>query len=1723
MKVHTIHLHLVLSATLGVLCSLNPLFLRAQGLLPYNVTPPAPYAIPVEQPDGSTLQIIARGNQFQHWSETVDGYTVVKNRLGYYEYATAQNGSLNGTGTPALDPQQRSLGEQRGLLSVRKHAQPELDRQQIQQVRQQLSPFRNARTQASAAVPPQGTVNILAICIDYPDQPATYGTTSFFSMFNGPSDKPTFKQYYLNNSYGKLDMTVDVVGWVRAKQNYQRYGYSGGYAASHALVAEAIAGAEAEGVDFSKYDNDNDGKVDGVIIIHAGPGAEEGGRDEYVWSHRWAINSVYYDDRFVSDYTIQPETRYGGRVGIGIFCHEFGHLLGLPDLYDTDFGDGRSNGIGEWGLMGTGGWLGEEAYPAGMSAWSKEAMGWAEAEDITGNYGSYTLNAASQNNTFYKIRTANANEYFLLENRQRQGVDAQLNGTGMAIWHIDRNKTAIYPASNLVNADAKRKGVDLEEADGQDDLDTYTNRGDQGDLFPGFSGNHSFSHATRPNADMYSSVRGSAETGIGIENIQEASGQVTFTYRNDNAGVGETCAGPATAAAGRNQSDQYTSWHEFTMPKDGGISISGTASAGSIAVYASCGTAPIAQSTTPNLTVGYLSRGQKVLIRWEHADRSGLPIPWDMKVENSVANSDSLALVAIYQGTGGSQWTKQENWLRGQVAAWEGVKTENGRVTELQLDEAGLTGSFPAELYQLTGLKKLTIREATLGGNVGRALNELTDLEELVIEASGLTIDFLSGINALTELRILSLTSVRGGGALPTAMGQLTKLEELILINAQVRGRVPESLGNSNALTRIDLSQNQLTGAIPASIGSLPTLTYLALNDNQLASLPSNLLSSAKLRECYLQNNRLKGALPRDISRSADTPLTLILSNNQFIGSVPEVWTSVTFGELALNDNQLSGKFPTIRMPRRLDISANQFTKLPPLPKAAATGELICRDNYLTFDDLVPNREYLACASCQDRYVPQKDILINLDRMLTLGTASTVTLPVDQEVAGSEYIWYQQEQEVSRTDDNVLAFAAFTAAQAGAYRCDITNSALPGLTLSVVGISLDFKEKQTQTIELPTIANKQFGDEPFTISARSSAALPLEYQKVAGPVVVEGNRITIQGAGEVVIRVVSTGDERFSAAEDSILFTIAKGQPVITVGNMENKTYGDEPFQLNVSATNDLAVALRVEEGNVSVDNGLVSIEGAGEVRIRATRDETDDYKAAEPVVIEFEVNQADQSLTFDALADTTFRPDGTFPLTGTLSSELEVQYEVVSGGVDIVDGLVVMKEAGPVTIRASHPGDANYQAVGGVEQSFVISPAEQELYLERIDDKLTTDDPFALVASSTSDLPVGYRILRGAATVASDGMLTITGEGEVVVEVYQEGNVNYYAAEPMQREFLVLAANKESQTITVIDVPDTVVVGETLDLDIVVSSGLTPVVLVAGPATISEGTLTFNQVGEVILQVSQPGDANYNAAATFNKTIIVLVTRPTANPLAQNLIYGATDRAFGDQVEVRALSGLPLTLEVLEGPAAVTEGGLIEMTGVGQVRVKTTQEGNDQYAPIDEVIEFVVAKAAQVITFEATELTDSTFLLQATATAGLPVAYSVRSGEATISGDTLYALADGSIVVVATQEGNENYQSAAPQERTFAGQIVTSVEEPIADVVKIYPNPSPTIFRVELAQSTATAQYWVINTQGQLLRKGTLAASPDTALDLSSLATGTYVLRLQTDHGSSHYRLIKE
>ncbi len=487
------------------------------------------------QPNGTSITIVGKGNLHNHWTETVDGYSVVRNKTGNYEYATKINGNLSPSGILVTNPANRSFVEATYASSLTKSTKPDsspLKGSILSQVARQIQ---------NKTFPTTGNIRVLALLIDYPDLINVIPASDFDSLLYGAnylSGDGSFKTFYETSSGGQLTVDVDVRGWYRASNNFQYYAADSGYDRAADLVREAVNAAEIAGTDFSLYDNDSNGSVDGILAVHSGPGAEIGSQSGlYIWSHRWVmragnLGSAFYDGVSIDDYMINPETRSAtnnGISGIGVFCHEFGHNLGLPDLYDTDNTNGDSEGIGNWCLMAGGAYSGSSNRPSNFSAWCKEELGWDVPQIIPlSQTGTYTLPPASTSrNEIYKVSVPFpiTDEYFLIENRQLVGKDSDLPGHGLAIWHINTTKTNSF--GNSVNADETLKGVDLEEADGNDDLDNEVNRGDGGDLFPGTSTRTTFDDTTTPSAQDY--LLGN--TGLQIRNIVETvGGSVSFDF-----------------------------------------------------------------------------------------------------------------------------------------------------------------------------------------------------------------------------------------------------------------------------------------------------------------------------------------------------------------------------------------------------------------------------------------------------------------------------------------------------------------------------------------------------------------------------------------------------------------------------------------------------------------------------------------------------------------------------------------------------------------------------------------------------------------------------------------------------------------------------------------------------------------------------------------------------------------------------------------------------------------------------------------------------------------------------------------------------------------------------------------------------------------------------------------------------------------------------------------
>jgi immune inhibitor A len=378
-----------------------------------------------------------------------------------------------------------------------------------------------------------GNFKILTVIVDFSDNPASVPAADFDTLIYADVNG-TVHNYYKEVSYSTLSLTSpslpSAIGWVRAPQTYAYYvdnNYGlGSYPHNTRKLVEDIVDAIDDSVDFLQFDNDGNGYVDGLIVVHAGPGAEFTGSPNDIWSHKWGISPREKDGVYISTYSMNPEYwSTPGDITIGVYCHELGHVFGLPDLYDTD---GSSFGIDDWSVMAGGSWNGPSymgGSPAHPDAWSRIFLGFVtptvQAYDDTG----INIPRVETNATIYKLWTDGSptNEYFLVENRQKTGYDSYIPGDGLLVWHIDDDKSGNTDEWWPGSGNPSHYKVALVQADNLWELEKQIGYADHADPFPGSTDNRNFSGATSPNSNSYSGTG----TSVSIVNISNSGANMT--------------------------------------------------------------------------------------------------------------------------------------------------------------------------------------------------------------------------------------------------------------------------------------------------------------------------------------------------------------------------------------------------------------------------------------------------------------------------------------------------------------------------------------------------------------------------------------------------------------------------------------------------------------------------------------------------------------------------------------------------------------------------------------------------------------------------------------------------------------------------------------------------------------------------------------------------------------------------------------------------------------------------------------------------------------------------------------------------------------------------------------------------------------------------------------------------------------------------------------------
>lgn len=338
----------------------------------------------------------------------------------------------------------------------------------------------------------------------------------------------SINRYFKDVSWGQYNLQLDVYGPVTLSRNASYYGQNksnGDDAHADEMIVEACRlAAEKEGTDFSQYDYDNDGKVDWVVVIYAGKGEADGGAAYTIWPHQYDLSytgkQFQLHGKTIDHYCCLNEIDgvTNECAGIGTFCHEFSHIMGLPDIYSTDASSTHKT-LGKWDVMDYGPYNNDGNTPPAYSAYERWWMGWFEPT-LLKDTATYILSdlsetkAAGYINSLGKkitdVTDPNPTIFYMLENRQKYNWDAYLPGEGLIITKITYNKYDWQ--QNTVNYSVSKMGIDLIEADGKTPTYSKSNPlngyfGKQGDAYPAGS-------------DEFTAVNKYKVTNIVLENEQ---------------------------------------------------------------------------------------------------------------------------------------------------------------------------------------------------------------------------------------------------------------------------------------------------------------------------------------------------------------------------------------------------------------------------------------------------------------------------------------------------------------------------------------------------------------------------------------------------------------------------------------------------------------------------------------------------------------------------------------------------------------------------------------------------------------------------------------------------------------------------------------------------------------------------------------------------------------------------------------------------------------------------------------------------------------------------------------------------------------------------------------------------------------------------------------------------------------------------------------------------
>lgn len=434
----------------------------------------------VSQSDGTTIKVSQAGDEHLHYYITEDNVPIYKAADNRYCYLTIESGKLHNSGVLAHESAARSAKELQVMNTI--HDLAPIARQMAAKKRSAakrcVRPDRLPSKDDISVF--KGSKKALVILAAFSDKSFSKGDDAIVKFYDEVLNQEGYSQngaagsvhdYFKDMSRGEFDLTFDIVGPVKVSKSATYYGgpspIMGGADHIGEFITEAIKKADEKcDIDWKKYDWDDDGEVEQVFVLYAGYGQATGGPTGTIWPNAWTLDEALQnsdgnggfsiDGVFINQYACSNELYLdSGTVpmGLGVFCHEFSHCMGLPDMYDTNYGSTPT--MGDWDLLAGGSYNGPQGIgwcPAGWTSYERAYAGWLELTELkAGDIIKGMTSLEEADGKAYVIYNDNhKDEYYLLENHKGMGWDKYTPENGLLIIHVDYDKDLFD--NNIVNS-----------------------------------------------------------------------------------------------------------------------------------------------------------------------------------------------------------------------------------------------------------------------------------------------------------------------------------------------------------------------------------------------------------------------------------------------------------------------------------------------------------------------------------------------------------------------------------------------------------------------------------------------------------------------------------------------------------------------------------------------------------------------------------------------------------------------------------------------------------------------------------------------------------------------------------------------------------------------------------------------------------------------------------------------------------------------------------------------------------------------------------------------------------------------------------------------------------------------------------------------------------------------------------------------------------------------